>query len=67
MEAKILAHNHIIKLYYGYHLKSAKIGISCNKGKSTKNPAGIFFYVTTYLHVFKQQVNIISELTTHSN
>ena len=47
-----------MKLYFGVHSKRANTQVSTNIGKSAKNLAGIFwlFCVTTYWHVFLQQV-----------
>ena len=48
---------HKIELYFGDR-------ISCNIGKSTKNPQRFFFYVRAHLHVFIQR--IVKKYTSNS-
>ena len=48
---------HVIKLYFGDHLKRANTQKSCYIGKSFKKHAGMsgFFFVTAHLRVFIQE------------
>ena len=56
---------HRIKLYFEDNLKLANTEISCNRGKSAKNPTYIFgfFYVTAYSNISLQLPTIVKNET----